>query len=684
MSLFKRRKEPRIRERRSFSLADLVPSPDELQSRPNIRLLILGGVAVLLFVVMVMRLFTLQVVDAKTYRAAVNQNRIRQVPIPAPRGEVVARSNTVLIGNKTDDQIVLSRQEALQHPEVIAQVAALCNLTPTQVQTILADPKYDPYQPAPILQNAPDATIQFLQEHQTEYPGVTVQTSTQRFYPQGGDLAAHILGYVGPISASELQANKKNGYTISSTFGKTGLEQFYETQLKGKDGTDNLAVNANDKIVGVVSETPATPGNNLVLNLDLGLQQYTQQVLADQILRDRQTVDARSGKLPPAKNGAAIVMDPHTGAILAMASYPNFNLNGFITGISQSELDQIDAVGALNNYATEGLYVPGSTFKLATSVASLQKGLMSADQWVNDNGTFIVPTCQAFGAGCVFHDDEAGGVGPVNLPLALSVSSDYYFYNLGYLFSIQSSTFGQTPIQDTAHALGLGVPTGIDLDGEATGRIDSKDERAKLHAQDPTAFPNTSWYVGDDIEMAFGQGGTVVTPIQMATAYSTFLNGGTRYAPELANAVVSPSGKIVTTYEPRVEGHIDLNDSIRNPILDGLIGTVNNPKGTAYPTFQQWAHLPSDFVVGGKTGTASNAPGLEPNAWFVGFGPGQDPQYVVCVVIGQGGYGAAAAAPVVAQIFNYLATNPVGPVVYPTAANPPSTTAPATNPPAGG
>ena len=684
MSVFRRRREPRIRGRRSLSVADLVPSPNELESRPDVRLLILGGVAVLLFAIMILRLFTLQVVDAKTYKQAVNQNRIRQVSIPAPRGDVLARTNTVLIGNQTDQQIVLSRQEALQYPAVIAQVAALCGKTPAEVQKILADPKYDPFQPAPILENAPPATIQYLQEHQGEYPGVSVQSSTQRVYPQGGATAAHVLGYVGAISAAELKANKKNGYTIASSYGKTGLESFYEAQLKGKDGVDNLAVNSADKIVGVVSETPAVPGNNLVLNIDLGLQQYTEQVLASQIARDRQTIDARSGKFPPAINGAAIVMDPHTGAVLSMASFPTFDLTGFISGLTQTQLDQIMANGALNNYATQGLYVPGSTFKLATAAASLQHGLMSAGQYVNDNGTYIVPTCQAFGAGCVFHDDEAGGMGYVNLPGALTGSSDYYFYNLGYLFSTQESKYGTTPIQDMAHQFGLGVATGVDLPSEATGRVDSKTERVKLHAQAPKAFPNTSWYVGDDIEMAFGQGATAVTPIQMATMYSTFLNGGTRYAPQIANAVVSPSGKVVVKYEPRVEGHVALTPEIMNPILDGLMGVVNDPHGTAFGTFQQWGHLPAGFSVGGKTGTASNVPGQEPNSWFVGFGPGRSPSYVVCVVIDQGGYGASAAAPVVAQIFNYLAANPVGPVTYPSPGNPPKTQAPATNPPAGG
>jgi penicillin-binding protein 2 len=684
VSPLRRRREPRIRERRRFSVADLVPSPDELQSRPDVRLLIVGGVAVALFVVMVLRLFTLQVVDAKTYKAAVNQNRIRQVVVPAPRGEILARSNTVLIGNQVDEQIVLSRQEALQHPSVIAQVAALCGETPAQVQAILNSPKYDPFQPAPVLDHAPDATIQYLLEHQNDYPGVSVSTTTQRYYPQGGSTAAHVLGYVGAISAEELKANAKNGYTISSSFGKTGLEQFYEAQLKGKDGTQDLAVNAQDKVVGVVSQTPAVPGDDLVLNLDLGLQTYTEQVLASQIARDRQTVDARSGKVPPAINGAAVVLDPHTGAVLAMASYPTYDLSNFTTGISQAQLDQISQGGALNNYAISGLYVPGSTFKLVTATASLQRGLMGADQWVNDTGAFTVPTCQVGGAGCVFNDDEAKGLGEINLAGAITGSSDYYFYNLGYLFSVQSSKYGATPIQDTARDYGLGQPTGVDLSGEAIGRVDSQAERLKLHAASPTAFPNTNWYVGDNIEMAFGQGATAVTPLQMANAYATFLNGGTRYAPQIANAVVTPEGRVVVRYQPRVEGHVQLNSAITGPILDGLMGVVNDPNGTAYGSFKQWAHLPAGYEVGGKTGSASNQAGLEPNSWFIGFGPGRNPDYVVAVVIDQGGYGADAAAPAVAQIFDYLATNPVGPIVYPSASHPPSPTPPPSNPPAGG
>ena len=679
------RREPRIRERRGFSVANLVPSPDELETRPDIRLVVIGVIALVLFALMILRLFTLQVVDAKTYRQAVNANRIRTVAVPAPRGIVTARSNTILIGNENSLEIVLSRQEAVQYPAVIGQVAALTNQTPAQVKKILADPKYDPYQPAPIMKNAPAATVQYLEEHQSDYPGVSVQSVSTRVYPQGGDTAAHVLGYVGAISASELKAHGKDGYTQASAYGKTGIEQFYETALRGTAGSESILVNAQDKVVGTVSQKAPVPGDTVVLNLDLGLQQYAQQVLGDQILLDRQTLDTRSNKFPPAINGAVIVMNPHNGAVLAMASYPNFDLSPFVSGITQTQLNSIMSVGALNNYAISGLYTPGSTFKMVTATASLQQGLMGAQQYVNDTGTFTVPTCIAGGAGCVFHDDEAAGAGYVNLSSALTTSSDYYFYNLGFLFASQESKYGSTPIQNVAHEYGLANTTGVDLAGESIGRIDSEAERQKLHAASPSNFPNTSWYVGDNIEMAFGQGATAVTPIQMATAYSTLLNGGTRYAPQVAAGTVSANGALMTQFQPKIMGHVALNEAITGPIINGLLGVVNDSKGTAYGTFQQYAHYdPRSFVVGGKTGTASNQAGLEPNSWFVGFGgTSGNPDYVVVCVIDQGGYGASAAAPVVAQIFNYLATNPVGPVVWPTATNLPSSNAPATNLPAG-
>ena len=677
-------RQPRIRSRRrSVSIADLVPSPDETDARPDFRLVALGGFFAILFGFLVLRLFTLQVVDAQSIKAAATATQVRVVPLEAPRGEITDRSATILVGNQVSQEIVLSRLEASQHPAVVGQVAALTNQTPAQVQAILNNAKYDPYQPAPIQTNASAATIQFLQEHPEQFPGVSVQETTSRTYPQGGTSGTHVLGYVGAISPTQLTENKGKGYTQASAYGQSGIEQFYQSPLRGTNGSQTIEVNAQGQVAGVVSQTNPIPGDTVVLNLDLGLQQTLQTALEQQILADRQSVDKRSGKVPPAPNGAAIVMDPRSGAILAMASYPTYDLTQFVGGITQANLNGILGSGALNNYAISGLYTPGSTFKMITATAALQNGLISAGQYVNDTGTFTVPSCIAGGAGCVFVDDEAGGVGEVNLTGALTASSDYYFYNLGYLFAAQTTKYGNQPIQDVAAQYGLGQASGIDLLGGSVGRVDSAIERQKLHASAPKAFPNTTWYQGDNIEMAFGQGATAVTPLEMAIAYSTFLNGGTRYAPEVAAGLVSSSGEMIRQYPPRVTGHVALTPAISDPILQGLLGVVQSPNGTAYDTFKQYAHFnEATFSVGGKTGTASNARGQEPNSWFVGFGPNPNPQYVIVCVIDQGGYGASAAAPVVAQTFNWLATNPVGPVKFPTASSPATTTSPTTNPPA--
>ena len=677
-------RQPRIRSRRrSVSIADLVPSPDETDARPDFRLVALGGFFAILFGFLVLRLFTLQIVDAQSIKAAATATQIRVVPLEAPRGEITDRSATILVGNQVSQEIVLSRLEASQHPAVVGQVAALTNQTPAQVQAILNNVKYDPYQPAPIQTNASAATIQFLQEHPEQFPGVSVQETTSRSYPQGGTSGTHVLGYVGAISPTQLTENKGKGYTQASAYGQSGIEQFYQSPLRGTNGSQSIEVNAQGQVAGVVSQTNPIPGDTVVLNLDLGLQQTLQTALEQQILADRQSVDQRSGKVPPAPNGAAIVMDPRSGAILAMASYPTYDLAQFVGGITQANLNGILGSGALNNYAISGLYTPGSTFKMITATAALQNGLIGAGQYVNDTGTFTVPSCIAGGAGCVFVDDEAGGVGEVNITGALTASSDYYFYNLGYLFAAQTTKYGKQPIQDVAAQYGLGQASGIDLLGGSVGRVDSAIERQKLHASAPKAFPNTTWYQGDNIEMAFGQGATAVTPLEMAIAYSTFLNGGTRYAPEVAAGLVSSSGELIRQYPPRVTGHVALTPAISDPILQGLLGVVQSPNGTAYETFKQYAHFnEATFSVGGKTGTASNAPGQEPNSWFVGFGPNPNPQYVIVCVIDQGGYGASAAAPVVAQTFNWLATNPVGPVKFPTASSPATTTSPTTNPPA--
>ncbi|HEX4081768.1 MAG TPA: penicillin-binding transpeptidase domain-containing protein, partial [Acidimicrobiales bacterium] len=385
------------------------------------------------------------------------------------------------------------------------------------------------------------------------------------------------------------------------------------------------------------------------------------------------------------------------GAVVALASNPTYSLTEWVGGISTATYDSLTkscttttAACPLNDYAIQGLYTPGSTFKLATATAALQTGLITPNTTIKDTGTFTIKTttCKTGGPGCSFKDDTPGEAGTVTVTSALAKSDDYFFYTMGYRFYKTAGHYGPTPIQDTANAYGFGKLTTVDLPDEAQGRVDSAAEVKKLHDETPKNFPNTTWYVGNNIEMAFGQGGTVVTPIEEAQAYATFANGGTRYQPQVASAVVTPTtGKIVKRFSPKAMGKVTLSASDRAAMAKGFTEVVNTPHGTAYQTFQQVSKVPKTYPISGKTGTAdvSKTTAKEPNAWFVGFGPTNTThQYVVAVVVNQGGYGATAAAPAVANIFNYLYSNPVSSTPkVPTAAEQPSTTPPTTIPPIG-
>lgn len=683
-----------MRPRKSVNVASIVGSPEEEESRPNLRLRIIAVVVVVLFGVLVLRLWTLQVVEGKSYAAAVTRNQVRVVSVPAPRGEIVDRNGTVLVSNDAQEELLLSRAEAAQNPSIIGEVAALVGETPKQVQASVNNVQYSPYEPVPIATGVSTSTVQYLQTHQSDYPGVSVQTVAQRTYPQGGTTGTQVLGYVGNISSTYLAAHPNQGYAQGSQVGETGIEAQYEPYLRGVAGRQALSVDASGTVVGTLSTTAPQIGDTVVLNIDTGLQQVVEQDLQQQILSDRQTFDGVDGRYPSAPNGAVIVMNPQNGQVLALASYPSYDLNEWVGGISQANYTALQASGAENDDAIDGLYTPGSTFKLITATAALQDGIWNTGQYYDDTGTYKIPGCPAPGVqstqGCVLHDDPGDSGGSYNISGALTVSSDSFFYNLGDLFYRDQATLGATPIQNEGTEYGEGTITGIDLPGEAQGRIDSQATRQKLHAEAPGAFPNTSWYTGDNIEMAFGQGATVLTPIEQAVAYSTFANWnattaqGTRYAPEVASQVVDPeTGKVIKSITPQVTGHVAISPTNYQALLQGFEGVVSNRSGTAYNAF---LGFPTNWNLAGKTGTASNQAGEEPNSWFVAFGPNPNPQYLVLAVIAQGGYGADAAAPLVRNVFDYIYANQdqvAGSVKTPTPSSPASQSPPASNAPLG-
>jgi penicillin-binding protein 2 len=651
-----------INEPKSVGIRDLVAAPGDVKLRPERRWYVIGGFFFLLFLVLIGRLYVLQIKDHKQSVAQVAQNSIRKVSIPASRGLILDRNGAPLVNNVTTVEIRLSRAEATLDPSIEGTLASLTGLKVNQIASDLANPAYDPYQPAPILANAPANIVQFIKLHPGEFPGVSVLNVSQRSYPLGGNVGSQVLGYVGPISENEA--------------GKTGIEAFYEKYLRGHNGTSKIEVGALGNIIGTLSTTQPTVGDSVVLNIDGGLQKALDGILKSDILHDRTVPDPRSGILPQAINGAAVVLDVNNGAVLAMSSYPSYNLSTFVNGLSEAEYKHLIATQAFNNYAIQGLYTPGSTFKLITATAQMQTGVLSPNALIDDTGSFKVPGCKTNPKGCVFHDDETTGLGQVDLSSALTESSDYYFYNLGYLFWSQQAKYGQTPIQNVAHQYGLDQYTDIDLPDEVEGRVDSPAVRKELHAEAPKDFPYVSWYTGDNIEMAFGQGTTALTPLALANAYATFANGGTRYAPEVAAGIVNAHGQTVIRYGARVLARVSLPPRVRDPILQGLEGVVMNPAGTAYAPFHDNINFSlSTFPIAGKTGTATNGgSNIEPNSWFVGFGPANHPKYVVLCVIDEGGYGADAAAPVVARTFNYLVAHPIGPVKFKQQLTTPTTT----------
>jgi penicillin-binding protein 2 len=645
-------------------IRDLVAAPGDVKLRPERRWYVIGGFFFLLFLVLVARLYVLQIKDHKQSVAQVDALSLHVATIPASRGLILDRNGAPLVNNVTTVEIRLSRAEATLNPKIEGTLASLTGQSVNQITSDLANKAYNPYQPAPILANAPANIVEFIKLHASEFPGVSVLDVSRRSYPLGGNVGSQVLGYVGPITENEIKAHPGAGYQTDSTIGKTGIESFYEQYLRGHDGTSTIEVGSTGNVLGTLHTTQPKIGDSVVLNIDAGLQKALDGILASDILHDRTVPDPRSGVLPAAINGAAVVMDVNNGAVLAMSSYPSYNLSSFVNGLSDAQFHHLLAVGAFNNYATQGLYTPGSTFKMISATAEMQTGVLSPNALIDDTGSFKVPGCRTNPKGCVFHDDETTGLGQVDLTSALTESSDYYFYNLGYLFWSQQAKYGQTPIQNVAHEYGLDQYTDIDLPDEVEGRVDSPAVRKILHAEAPKAFPNVSWYTGDNIEMAFGQGTTALTPIALANAYATFANGGTRYAPEVAAAIVNAHGQTVLRYGPRVLGHVSLPSRVRDPILQGLEGVVMSPAGTAYAPFHANINFSlSAFPIAGKTGTASNGGlNVEPNSWFVGFGPTTHPKYVVLCVIEEGGYGADAAAPVVARTFNYLVAHPIGPV----------------------
>jgi len=637
------------------------------QDSPRLRLSVLGIVVFALFASLFARLWYLQVMATAQFQVEAQANRIRTVPVEAPRGRILDRNGKVLVDNRISVQVTIDRAvlNALADKKRAAVLTRLADglarsgipTTVEQLEARVADQRYSPYVPVPVAGDVPEELKIWIDEHGAELPAVAANRVAVRRYPYGR-LAAHVLGYTGKLTKAEFDAKRRSPkpYTLNDEIGKSGIERVYEDDLRGKPGITQLEVDTDGNTIRVIPDgtTPPVPGDDLVLNLDIDLQATAEQALQTALSRAAGRPSRGYDAPNVGKVGSTVVLDPNSGGVLAMASFPTFAPADFVDGISENEWALLSDKAnhfPLNNWALQGQYAPGSTFKPFTAMAALSAGLIAPGTTVHDTGVFQVPGCR--GDSCLFRNDNGKAYGTVDLRRSLTVSSDFYYYNLGARFwTGQDALGGPETFASLLERWGFYSKTGIDLTGEQEGRIPSPKWLADYCKQITCSADAAHWRTGNSVNMAIGQGDVLVTPLQLATAYAAIANGGTRWVPEVAKEVHDGvTGKVLRVIAPKKAGTIDMTAQWRQAIVDGLVGVTTKEGGTAVGAF---GGFPSGtFPVAAKTGTAQ-VNKKAPTAVFGAFGPAGAPQYAVSVLLEESGYGGSVAAPVARRIFDVL------------------------------
>jgi len=638
---------------------------------PRLRLSVLGVVTFSLFAALFARLWYLQVMANDEFQVAAEANRIRVVAVEGPRGRILDREGAVIVDNRvsvevTIDRSVLGELDDEDRHDVLARVAdALARSgipsTVADLEERIADQRFSPYVPVPIAGDVPEDLKIWIDEHADELPSVAADRVAVRRYPYGR-LAAHVVGYTGKISKEELDAvsdevKEAKPYTLNDEIGKFGVEKLYENELRGTPGLQRIEVDANGDPVRIIEEDLPRPGDDIVLNLDIDVQAVAEQALQSGLGRARVRNCANCEATPAGAVGSTVVMDPHNGGVLAMASFPNFAPAELVDGISGTEWAFLNDKAnhyPLNNWALQGQYAPGSTFKPFTAQAGLAAGLLAPNTSIYDDGVFEVPNCK--GDSCTFRNDNSKAYGNVNLPRSLTVSSDFYYYSLGARFWIDQDlpgVGGPEGMADKLKQWGFHADTGIDLPSEQAGRIPSPDW-LEQYCDDvgSCSRDDASWRTGKSVDMAIGQGEVLVTPLQLASAYATLGNGGTRWVPQIVREVQDGvTHEVKRRIEPVAAATVEMTAEQRQAIVAGLVGVTTQEGGTAVGAFSTFPN--AAFPIAAKTGTAQ-VNNKAPTALFGAFGPSADPSFAISVLMEESGYGGAVAAPVARRLFDVL------------------------------
>jgi penicillin-binding protein 2 len=634
--------------------------------RIHLRVIVLGIIFLSLVVALVLRLWFLQVLSASAASRQAVANIARPVPDPALRGTILDRNGQPLADNIASEVVSLDRSQfetaaptltdknamkvTPQGQVVLDRLSAVLNIPVATLLSRLNNVNADAFASIPVATNVSQDAVITIKENQATgadlFKGVTAQEEPIRNYPNA-TLAANVLGYVGQIRSDQVGTKNFAGDAANSIVGLSGLEQEYESVLHGTDGVIEQEVNSAGDVVGTLPSLTQPPvnGDNVVTNIDTTIQQNAEQSLAQGIAAAQTENNPTNGKKYPANAGTVIVMNPNNGQVLALASYPPFNPNQFVGGISQADYTALttNPNDPLVNRAIQLPVAPGSTFKVVTSAAALGTGVASG------GGSYPCPS-EVRDYNQTFKNFESTDGSSISLVQAIAESCDTVFYQFGQTFyqRFDNVTQGEV-LYNYATQFGFTKATGIDLAGEQKGIVGNAAWTDQMHQQDPKDFPY-GWEPGDDIQEAIGQNAVDVTPIQIATAYAAVANGGTLYQPELANRIMNGS-QVVKQIQPVVKGHLPVSGANLALIQQGLQGVVQSTIGTANAAF---AGFPmAQFPIAGKTGTAE-VNNQEPYAWFASYAPETNPQYVVVVMLDQGGFGAQTAAPIAKRIYQGL------------------------------
>ncbi len=600
----------------------LNPAPEETPGLRR-RFIIASLVVVGIFCVLALRLWFLQVIGVERYRALSERNRIRYVDIQAPRGAIYDRNGQLLVDNRPAFTISVLRQEVDDRQKLFANLSRLLDIDEALLQDRWQEGQSLPrYRPLPLVEDVGRQAMEIVQENAIDLPGILVEVKPFRDYPYG-EMAAHLFGYLGEITEEELKKPAFEDYSSGDIVGKTGLERLFEERLQGIKGQKRIEVNVRGRELRQVTTRKPLPGDRLYLTIDAELQQVAEEALADQA-------------------GAVVVIDVTNGEILAMVSHPSFDPARFARGITSEEWQALidDPRHPMTDKALRGQYPPGSTFKMTVALAALEAGVVTPATRIRCTGS--IRLSKSFEYRCW----KKEGHGLIDLHDAIKESCDVWFYRVGLETGIDR-------IASVAHRLGLGEKTGFPFGGERAGLIPSRAWKKQRFG--------TSWYDGETVISAIGQGFVLTTPIQLANMTAAIANGGTVWKPHIVKQVVDLEGHVGQLLTPEKLTETDWPKRYLQPVKDAMEAVVNDLGGTA------WRSRLETVRFAGKTGTSQvirrkdeddqevaedEVPyQFRDHALFVSYAPAENPRIAVAVVVEHGEHGSSAAAPVARTIY---------------------------------